>query len=83
MYNRLYTFRNKNNVIYNLQFGIRQQHSTSHTLINITENTIKALDDGNISCGVFVDLQKASDTVDHQILLTKLNQYGIRGVSND
>ena len=52
---RLYTFLHKN-VIYNLQFEFRQQYSTSHTLIYITENNKrKALDDGNIGCGVFVD----------------------------
>ena len=83
MYKRLYAFLNNNNIIYNLQFGFRQQYSTSHALINITENIRKALDDGNVRCGVFVDLQKAFDTVDHQILLAKLNHYGIRGVSND
>ena len=83
MYKRLYTFLNNNSIIYNLQFGFRQQYSTSHALINITENIRKALDDGNIGCGVFVDLQKAFDTVDHQILLAKLNHYGICGVSND
>ena len=43
----------------------------------------KALDYGNIVCGIFVDLQKAFDTVDHQILLAKLNHYGICRVSND
>ena len=82
MYKRLYTFLNSNN-IYNLEFRFRQQYSTSDALINITENIRKALDDGNIGCGVFVDLQKAFDTVDHQILLAKLNRYGICGVSND
>ena len=83
MYKRLYTFLNKNNIIYNLQFVFRQQYSTSNALINITENTRKVLDNGNIGCLVFVDLKKAFDTADYQILSAKLNHYGIRGVSND
>ena len=78
MYKRLYTFLNNNNMICNLQFGFRQQYSISHALINIR----KALDHGNIGCGVFVDFCRL-DTVDHQILLAKLNHCGICGVSND
>ena len=69
--------------MYHSQFGFRQQFSTSHALIDITKNIRKALDSENIGCGVFVDLQKAFHIVDHQILLTKLNHYGICGVSND
>ena len=83
MYSRLYIFLNNNNIIYTLQLGFRQQYSTSYALINITENIRKALDYGNIGCALFVYLQKAFDTVDNQILLAKLNHYGICGVSND
>ena len=64
-----------------MKFGFRQQYSTSHDLINITDNIRKALDDGNICWGAFADLQKVFDTVDHQILLAKSNYYGTRGLS--
>ena len=43
---------------------------------------MKAFDDGNFACGIFVDLQKAFDTVDHSILLSKLCHYEIRGFAN-
>ena len=75
MCKRLFTFFNSDNIIYNLQFGFRQQFSTSHALINITENIRKALHSESIGCRVFVDLQNVFDTAGHQILLTKLNQY--------
>ena len=73
-------FSIKNNIIFNLQFRSRQ-YFTSYALISITENIRKALDDRNTGRGVFVDLQKAFDTVNHQILLAKLNHYGIHGYS--
>ena len=82
MYKRLYSspipFLSSNNIISNLQFGFRQQYSTSLVLINITEKIRKALADENVDCGFFVGLQKAFDTVDHQILLAKLNHHGIQ-----
>ena len=77
MYKQVYNFLNENNIIYNLQFGFRQRFSASHALINLTENIRQALDEGYIGCGIFVDLQKVFDTVDHEILLSKLDYYGI------
>ena len=82
MFSRIIKFLETSHCIYPLQFGFRKHHSTNDTLINITENIRSALDKSQFSCGVFVDLQKAFDTVDHVILLKKLEHYGIRGIGN-
>ena len=82
IYSRLIGFLNEFNQIYARQFGFRKSHSTIHTLINIVERIRRSLDKGEFVCGVFVDLQKAFDTVDHEILLAKLSHYGIRGIAN-
>ena len=57
IYKRLYTFFNNNNIIYNLQFDFRQHHSTSHALINITENVRKGLDE-EILAAEFLSIYK-------------------------
>jgi len=83
MHKRLSDFLKTNNILYNLQFGFRKKHSTSHALTSLVENIYQALDKGEFACAIFIDLQKAFDTVDINILLSKLNYYGIRGVAND
>ena len=79
----MYNFFSNNNLIYLLQFGFRQKYSTVHALISLTENIRKNLDKGNISCGIFVNLQKAFDTAEHDILLSKLEHYVICGLANE
>ena len=59
--------------------GLEKKNSTVYALAQITENIRKSIDNGKYGCGIFIDLRKAFDTVNHTILLTKLEHYGIRG----
>ena len=80
---RLTLFLNSNSILFEKQCSFRHSHSATHALIEITEKIKQACDSGQYSCGVFFDLQKAFDTVKHDILLRKLNYYGIRGITNN
>ena len=79
VFNCVYEFFEKFNCIYENKCGFRTKHSTVHTIINITENIRLFLNKKETIAGIFIDLQKAFDTVCHNILLNKLSHYGIRG----
>ena len=83
MYNRLVSFLDKHNVLFEKQFGFRSNHSTDHAILSIVDKIQKAIEERNYSCGIFLDFSKAFDTVNYKILLRKLEHYGIRGVAND
>ena len=68
MYKRLYEFLYKVDALYSLQFGFREKHSTNHALISMTETIQSTLDNGKYGCGVFIDLRKAFDTVNHSVI---------------
>ena len=82
MHRRLNVFVEKKQIFYNFQFGFRSNFSTSNTLLSIVETIQSHLDKNKFCVGVFVDLKKAFDTVDHHILLQKPEHYGISGVAN-
>ena len=77
MYNHLINFIDANKILY--QFLFSKCHSTNHAIISLVGKVNNAMDSGKILIGVFLDLRKAFDTVDHCILLDKLYKYGIRG----
>ena len=80
IHKRLYTFLEISNCLFNYQFGFQNHLSTNYALVSITEKIRKALDDGKYARAVFLDFQKAFDTVNYDILLAKLDHYGVRGI---
>ena len=82
MYKRLIAFIDKYNILYEKQFGFRERHSTTHAALIITDRIQRAIEEGQYSCGIFLDFSKVFDTVNHSILLKKLSHYGIRDITN-
>ena len=78
MFNRLTEFLNLHNILYSNQFGFRNYHSTALALIDLISNTSSAIDRNESTLGIFLDLSKAFDTINHKMLCHKLQHCGIR-----
>ena len=81
MHNRLMKFLTERKMLYLKQFGFRKNFSTAHVIINLIDSIENAFDKNKFACGVFIDLKKAFDTVDHEILFKKLWHYGLNPIS--
>ena len=79
IHKRLYHFLEHHQILFENQFGFRKNNSTSYALMEITEKIKESIDSGKFGCGIFIDLRKAFDTVNHSILFKKL-EHGVRGV---
>ena len=76
-YNRLINDLNKEDILIPGQYGFRKKRSKYMDLIDICEQITNSIDNHDYCAGVFIDLSKALDTIDHTILLTKLQHYGL------
>jgi hypothetical protein len=83
VYNRLLDFFNKHDILSKNQYGFRKNVSTSMALIDLVDQISKSIEKNEFTVGIFLDLAKAFDTVNHNILLTKLSNYGVRGIAQN
>ena len=81
MYNQVNNYMNDNSLLFRKQFGFRKAHSTDYALIELINKIYDSFNQNRYTLGVFIDLSKAFDNVDHNILIDKLNLYGIKNNS--
>ena len=83
VYNRVYTFLNANDQLYESQYGFRNRHSCDNAVGEVISQIVKNLESDKTSVALFLDLSKAFNTLDHDLLLHKMERYGLRGVVLD
>ena len=81
MYNRLILYINHHGLLYEYQFGFQKGKSTHMVLITLIDKITEAMDQGELVIGIFLDFSKAFDSVDHGILLQKLELYGVQDIA--
>ena len=80
-FKQVYEYFNDNKLLYKSQYGFRKRHSTELAGLELNDKIVNYLDQGQLPLCIFLDLSKAFDTIDHDILIRKLNFYGIAGNS--
>ena len=76
---RLFNHLSKHNLLYQKQYGFPQGHSTEHAIMQVIDQINDNLENNCFTLGIFIDPSKAFDNVDHQILISKSNNYGVKG----
>ena len=82
IYKRTYSFLEKNNILFQSQYGFRTKHSCADAVAELIGEITKNKENGLYTAGIFLDLSKAFDTLPHPILLNKMSKYGICGSMN-
>ena len=79
MYKRLFNHLSENQMLYSKQFGFQRGYSTEYAIMQVVDQINLSFEKNNFTLGIFIELSKAFDTVDHDILITKLENYGVNG----
>jgi hypothetical protein len=81
IYNKIFDFLVRYQILFDSQYGFRKGHNTTHAVLDFLKYITEGIDDNEDSLGVFCDLSKAFDTINHELLLGKLKHYGVDGKS--